>query len=138
MRRPTWPREHVWLVNQRDTHKSATNAASVAATSRMGQLLERDHTLSDAGLRTGLETLEHENRELCWANESLLVNLGFVICTMPSAPGWPGSVAGDIVDLPASPSMRPPARADESAQWKEAVEGEAPWETVLVPRSTSR
>ena len=47
--------EHVWLVDQRDTLKGATSAASVATTIRMGQLLEAEHSLSNADLRTRLE-----------------------------------------------------------------------------------
>ena len=49
--------EHVWLLDQRDTLKAATDAASIAATQEMGRLLEADHTLSDDALRPSLESV---------------------------------------------------------------------------------
>ena len=47
--------EHVWLLDQRDTFKGATNAASVGATQEMEQLLATGSTLSDDDLQTHLE-----------------------------------------------------------------------------------
>ena len=49
--------EHVWLVDQRDTLKSATNAASLAATTAMGQLQDADPTLTDDQLKPPLEAI---------------------------------------------------------------------------------
>ena len=49
--------DHMWLVGQRDTLKSATDAASIAATITMNRLVEADHTLSDDDLRPRLEAV---------------------------------------------------------------------------------
>ena len=49
--------EHVWLLDQRDTLKAATDAASIATTQEMGRLLDADHTLSDDALRPSLESV---------------------------------------------------------------------------------
>ncbi len=47
--------DHLWLVDQRDTLKSATDSASIAATLEMNRMLDADSTLSDAVLKDGLE-----------------------------------------------------------------------------------
>ena len=88
--------------------------------------------------RDRLEALERENRELRQANESLVAALEDVIRRARLAPVPPCSGAGDAVDAPASPSTETRARPEETAQQEAAVDGEAPWETVLVPRGTSR
>ena len=46
--------DHVWLVDQRDTLKTAANSASIAATLAMNRMLEADSTLSDAVLKDNL------------------------------------------------------------------------------------
>ena len=71
---------------------------------------------TDRGGRERLEDLERENRELRRANESLTAALQHALCSMAFAP--PGTGARD-------------ARAS-------ALKGEAPWETVLVPRGAVR
>ena len=79
-------------------------------------------TLDDGdGARERLEALERENRALRRTNESLLAALAHAGCATPPLPSV-GTCAG----------------ADEGASWEAALEGEAPWETVLVPRGTSR
>ena len=47
--------EHVWLVDQRDTLKSASNAAGIAATLEMKRVLADDPGISDAELKAALE-----------------------------------------------------------------------------------
>ena len=47
--------DHAWLVGQRDTLKSATDSASIAATLEMNRMLEADSTLSDTALKGALE-----------------------------------------------------------------------------------
>ena len=47
--------DHVWLVDQRDTLKAASNAAAIAATQEMTQLLADDPSISDADLKAALE-----------------------------------------------------------------------------------
>ena len=46
--------DHIWLVDQRDTLKSAANSASIAATLAMNRMLESDSSVSDADLNTML------------------------------------------------------------------------------------
>ena len=56
--------DHLWLVDQRDTLKSATDSAAVAATIAMKRLLDSDHTLSDDNLKTHLEPVARRYIEL--------------------------------------------------------------------------
>ena len=84
--------------------------------------------------RARLEALDRENRELRRANESLLTILALVACAVGPAPVPPGPG----VNGSAFPSTGPGALADEGARWEAALEGEASWETVLVPRGISR
>ena len=49
--------DHLWLVDQRDTLKSAAAAASVAATLEIDRQLADDSSVSDADLKTALETV---------------------------------------------------------------------------------
>ena len=49
--------DHVWLVGQRDTLKSAADSASIAATLEMNRLRQGDPTLTDAYLEAELEGL---------------------------------------------------------------------------------
>ena len=56
--------DHVWLVDQRDTLKSAADSASIAATLAMNRMLEADSTLSDADLDDGLEPVARRYIEL--------------------------------------------------------------------------
>ena len=86
------------------------------------------------GDRERLDALERENRELRRANQALLTILALVVCAAPQAPEPP--VSG--TDEGAVPSTSPGARADEGARWQADLEGEASWETVLVPRGTSK
>ncbi len=86
------------------------------------------------GDRERLEALERENRELRRANQALLTILALVVCAAPPTTAPPGSGT----DEDAVPSTNPGALADEGARWEADLEGEAPWETVLVPRGTSK
>ena len=61
--------DHVWLVDQRDTLKSASDAAAVAATIEMGRLLNQDPTISDADLT---DALTHVARNFVLINLSHL------------------------------------------------------------------
>ena len=88
--------------------------------------------------RQQIEALERESRELRRANESLLAALEDALRGTQPAPALPRSGRGDIAGAPASPSMESRAWPDETAQWDAALDGEAPWETLLVPRGTSR
>lgn len=81
------------------------------------------------GDRERLEALERENRELRRANQALLTILALVVCAAPTGSG---------TDEDAVPSTSPGALADEGARWQADLEGEASWETVLVPRGTSK
>ena len=56
--------DHLWLVGQRDTLKSATDSAAVATTIAMRRLLESDHTLSNDALKTRLEPVARRYIEL--------------------------------------------------------------------------
>ena len=47
--------EHVWLVDQRDTLKRASNAAAIAATQAMTQVLVDNPGIGDADLKAALE-----------------------------------------------------------------------------------
>lgn len=87
-----------------------------------------------SGDRARLEALERENRELRRGNEFLLTILALDACAAPPAPARPGSG----VNGSAFPSTGPGALADEGARWEAALESEASWETVLVPRGISR
>ena len=49
--------EQVWLVDQRDTLKAATNAAGIAATLEMRRVLADDPGISDDDLKAALEPL---------------------------------------------------------------------------------
>ena len=60
--------DHLWLVDQRDTLKSATDSAAVAATLAMRRLLDSDHTLSDDDLKTRLEAVARRYIELNFAH----------------------------------------------------------------------
>ena len=86
------------------------------------------------GDRERLDALERENLELRRANEALLTILALVACAAPQAPAPPGSGTDDS----AFPSPGPDALVDEGVRREAALEGEASWETVLVPRGTSR
>ena len=86
------------------------------------------------GDRERLDALERENLELRRANQALLTILALVVCAAPQAPAPPGSGT----DEDAVPSTSPGAPADEGARWEADLEGEASWETVLVPRGTSK
>lgn len=88
--------------------------------------------------RGRLEALERENRELRRANESLLAALEDVIRRTQTVPDPPRPGTASAVDAPVFPPMEASARPDRACQWKTALEHEAPWETVLVPRGTSR
>ena len=56
--------DHLWLVDQRDTLKSATDAATVAATITMSRLVEADPTLSDDDLNSRLKVAARPYIEL--------------------------------------------------------------------------
>ena len=56
--------DHLWLIDQRDTLKSATDAATVAATMEMSRLVEADHTVSDDDLKNGLKAVARPYIEL--------------------------------------------------------------------------
>ena len=47
--------EHVWLLDQRDTLKAASNAAGIAATLEMRRVLADDPSISDDDLKAALE-----------------------------------------------------------------------------------
>ena len=49
--------DHVWLVDQRDTLKAATNAAGIAATQEMKLVLADDPDISDSDLKAAMEPL---------------------------------------------------------------------------------
>ena len=49
--------DHVWLVDQRDTLKAATDAAGIAATQEMKLVLADDPDISDGDLKAALEPL---------------------------------------------------------------------------------
>ncbi len=56
--------DHVWLVDQRDTLKSAADSASIAATLALNRILEDDPTVSDAALKGDLEGIARRYIEL--------------------------------------------------------------------------
>ena len=56
--------DHLWLVDQRDTLKSAADSASIAATLEMNRKLGADSTLSDAVLKDDLEGVVRRYIEL--------------------------------------------------------------------------
>ncbi len=56
--------DHLWLVDQRDTLKSATDSAAVAATIAMERLVDSDHTLSNDALKARLEPVARRYIEL--------------------------------------------------------------------------
>ena len=86
------------------------------------------------GGRERVAALERENRELRRENEYLLAILSLVASTTLPAPTPPGSGADDG----AFSSTGRGALPEEGARWEAAAEGEASWETLLVPRGTSR
>ena len=49
--------DHVWLVDQRDVMKNASDSAGIAVTLEMNRMLREDPTLSDADLATRLQPL---------------------------------------------------------------------------------
>ena len=49
--------DHVWLVDQRDALKSASEAAGIAATLEMGHLMDTQPGISDADLETKLNAV---------------------------------------------------------------------------------
>ena len=56
--------DHVWLVDQRDTLKSAANSASLAATLALNRMLVADPTVSDAALKAALTPVARRYIEL--------------------------------------------------------------------------
>ena len=56
--------DHVWFVDQRDTLKSASDAAGIAATIEMARLLDRDPNISDADLKDELDKVATRYIEL--------------------------------------------------------------------------
>ena len=56
--------DHIWLVDQRDTLKSAANSASIAATLAMNRMLESDSSVSDAALIAALTPVARRYVEL--------------------------------------------------------------------------
>ena len=56
--------DHLWLVDQRDTLKSAADSGSIAATFAMNRMLEADSTASDAALKAGLGPVARRYVEL--------------------------------------------------------------------------
>ena len=56
--------DHVWLVDQRDTLKSAADSASIAATIAMNRILEADPTVTDPVLKDDLEGIARRYIEL--------------------------------------------------------------------------
>ena len=56
--------DHVWLVDQRDTLKSAANSASLAATLALNRMLVSDPTVSDADLNAALTLVARRYVEL--------------------------------------------------------------------------
>ena len=82
-----------------------------------------------------LRRLDLIGRELARAVSEIERGAARSVAATPAGRGADGGP-----DLPASPSAGTGARADGEARWawEEALEGEAPWETVLVPRGTMR
>ena len=56
--------DHVWLVDQRDTLKSAANSASLAATLALNRMLVADPMASDAALKAALTPVARRYVEL--------------------------------------------------------------------------
>lgn len=61
--------DHVWLVDQRDALKSATDAATIAATEEMTEQVNRNPGIDDASLEAALLTV---------AERYILLNLGYL------------------------------------------------------------
>ena len=59
--------DHVWIVDQRDTLKTASDAPGVAATLEMGRILNRQPTIGDDALKAALEPV---------ARRYVVLNLG--------------------------------------------------------------
>ena len=55
---------HDWLVDQRDTLKSASDAAGIAATIEMARVLDRDPDIGDADLEDELDKVARRYIEL--------------------------------------------------------------------------
>ena len=62
--------DHLWLVDQRDTLKSAADSSSIAATHAMNRMLEADSTASDDVLKAGLGPVARRYVELNLAHLS--------------------------------------------------------------------
>ena len=56
--------DHVWLVDQRDTLKTASDAAGVAATLEMTRLLGRDASIGDSDLEAALNAVAQRYVEM--------------------------------------------------------------------------
>ena len=56
--------DHLWLVDQRDTLKSAADSGSIAATHAMNRMLAADSTASDDDLKAGLGPVARRYVEL--------------------------------------------------------------------------
>lgn len=77
--------DHVWLVNQRDSLKSALDAAGIAATFEMDRLLNQDPGISDSDLVDELQKVAKRYIELnlsylpadrlAWARSTLVVEV---------------------------------------------------------------
>ena len=61
--------DHAWLVDQRDALKSATDAATVAATEEMTERVNRNPDIDDASLEAAVASV---------AKRNILLNLGYL------------------------------------------------------------